>query len=301
MKKVLSIIITLLSSLALFAQEPVSVDARIDSLFRELTSVKQANSDLATSNAALKQRVSILESAIRTISGQSEAIEARVATTEKGVADNVSSLQDAKEGFASRIQATDEKISGQETSLKNKTMWGIIIALVVLAISALLTFLLNRKGNEKIDALQSKAEKLNEEIVNRMSSEVGDIQKISASIGTLSAAGASSQNEQDLIKALADRITFMEMTLYRMDPSVRGYKQLTKSISQMKNNLLANGYEIVDMLGKPYHEGMKVTANFVEDDNIEHGQQIITGIIKPQINYQGQMIQAAQITVSQNI
>lgn len=86
-----------------------------------------------------------------------------------------------------------------------------------------------------------------------------------------------------------------------MDPSVRGYKQLTKSISQMKNNLLANGYEIVDMLGKPYHEGMKVTANFVEDENMEQGQQIITGIIKPQINYQGQMIQAAQITVSQNI
>ena len=69
----------------------------------------------------------------------------------------------------------------------------------------------------------------------------------------------------------------------------------------MKNNLLANSYELVDMLGKPYHEGMKVIANFVEDENIEQGKQIITGIIKPQINYHGQMIQAAQITVSQNI
>ena len=39
----------------------------------------------------------------------------------------------------------------------------------------------------------------------------------------------------------------------------------------------------------------------VEEENMEQGQQIITGIIKPQINYQGQMIQAAQITVSQNI
>ena len=301
MKKVLPIIVTLFSSLALFAQEPVPVEARIDSLIRELTSVKQANSELAISNAALKRRVSSLESAIQKISGQSEAIEARVATTEKGVADNDSSLRDAKDGFVSRFLATDEKISGQETSLKNQTKWGIVIALVVLAISALLTFLLSRKGSAKIDALQGKAEKLNEEIVSIMSSEAEEIRKIAASIGTLSAAGASSQNEQDLIKALADRITFMEMTLYRMDPSVRGYKQLTKSIGQMKNNLLANGYEIVDMLGKPYHEGMKVTANFVEDENIEQGRQIITGIIKPQINYQGQMIQAAQITVSQNI
>ena len=69
----------------------------------------------------------------------------------------------------------------------------------------------------------------------------------------------------------------------------------------MKDNLQAYGYELVDMLGKPYNEGMKVTPSFVEDDNLEKGQQIISGIIKPQINYNGKMIQAAQITVSQNI
>ena len=50
-----------------------------------------------------------------------------------------------------------------------------------------------------------------------------------------------------------------------------------------------------------YKEGMNVTAIFVDDDSIEEGKQIITGIIKPQINYKGVMIQAAQITVSQNI
>lgn len=69
----------------------------------------------------------------------------------------------------------------------------------------------------------------------------------------------------------------------------------------MKDNLLANGYELVDMLGKDYVEGMKLNASFVSDDNIEEGKQIITGIVKPQINYKGKMIQAAQITVSQNI
>lgn len=86
-----------------------------------------------------------------------------------------------------------------------------------------------------------------------------------------------------------------------MDSSVRGYKQLTKSIRQMKDNLLANGYEIVEMLGKPYNEGMRVQANFSEDESLPLGTQTITGIIKPQINYKGKMIQAAQITVTQNI
>lgn len=281
--------------------DSLAVQSKLDSIASSVAAIESQNASLRQKNEDLQRRVSSLERSIATLQGQSETIEGRVSNTEKGLVDNTNSIQSTKEGLVSQIQATDDKVTGQETSLKHKTLWGIIIAFVVLAISAILSFLLNKKGNAKIEALQGKAEKLNEEIVNKLSTEVGEIQKVTASLSSLSAAGASSQNEQDLIKALADRITFMEMTLYRMDPSVRGYKQLTKSISQMKNNLLANGYEIVDMLGKPYHEGMKVTANFVEDENIEQGQQIITGIIKPQINYQGQMIQAAQITVSQNI
>lgn len=148
----------------------------------------------------------------------------------------------------------------------------LAVPVLLLAASLLHAFLLRKKEAARLDALR-RAEEAEER----------------------------RREEHALIKALADKITFMEMTLLKMDPSVRGYRQLAKSVSQMKDNLLANGYELVDMLGKPYHEGMKVTANFVGDDTLEPGQQLITGIIKPQINFQGRMIQAAQITVSQNI
>lgn len=87
----------------------------------------------------------------------------------------------------------------------------------------------------------------------------------------------------------------------RMDSSIRGYKQLSKAVGRIKDNFNAHGYEIVDMLGKPYCEGMKVIAEFVLNEDLEEGQQIITGITKPQVNYNGIMIQAARITVSQNI
>lgn len=104
-----------------------------------------------------------------------------------------------------------------------------------------------------------------------------------------------------LVTALADRLTFMEVTLSRMDSKIKGHKQLVKMISQIKDNLLVNGYEIVDMLGKKYDSGMKVIANFVEDETLPSGSQIITAVSKPQINLNGIMIQSAQITVSQNI
>ena len=76
---------------------------------------------------------------------------------------------------------------------------------------------------------------------------------------------------------------------------------MSAALRRIKDNYAANGYELVDMLGKPYKEGMKVIANFVTDESLEEGQQIITSIIKPQINYDGVMIQAAQVTVSQNV
>ena len=300
MKRIKTIILSLLFAFPAYSQNVDSLAFALDSLCKEVSFLKQNKNDLTKANDALKKRVATLEDLVNNLQGESASISTRVTGTEEGLANTESSLKDTKKGLENQINETNSVLDDQKEVVRKKTILGIIIAFIILAISVLLTFILNRKGNAKIDALQSKADKLNEEIVNKLSAEVTEIQKVTSSIGALSASGVSSQNEQDLILALADRITFMEMTLFRMDPAVRGYKQLTKSIAQMKNNLLANGYEIVDMLGKPYHDGMKVTANFVEDENIEAGQQIITGIIKPQINYQGKMIQAAQITVSQN-
>ena len=55
------------------------------------------------------------------------------------------------------------------------------------------------------------------------------------------------------------------------------------------------------MLGKTYHEGMVVDADFVTNEDLAEGAQIISGVTKPQVNFNGKMIQSAKITVSQNI
>lgn len=55
------------------------------------------------------------------------------------------------------------------------------------------------------------------------------------------------------------------------------------------------------MLGKPYHQGYRTITTFSEDENLPPNSQIITRVIKPQINYKGTMIQASEIHVSQNL
>ncbi len=83
-----------------------------------------------------------------------------------------------------------------------------------------------------------------------------------------------------------------------MPDDTRGVRQLSKALQRIQDTFKVNGYEMVEMLNKPYVEGMKVVVNFITDENLEKGKQIITKIIKPQINFNGKMIQSAQIEVS---
>ncbi|MBQ1930121.1 MAG: hypothetical protein II344_05775 [Bacteroidales bacterium] len=274
------------------------LDVKLDEVGNMLTS-QQVTLD------ALEKQVETLQTSFNQIKSQLDNLGGKVDANAQHIV-SASSELDAKIAETdnnAKAQATElsMRADGVEQSIKSKSTLGLVVLVAVFAILLMVSILLHLKGKKGIEALKESAEKLNEEIIGKASVEVSEMQKIANSIGSLSAAGASAESEQQLIKTLADRITFMEMTLYKMDSSVRGHKQLSKSISQMKDNMLANGYEIVDMLGKAYHEGMKVIANFVENEELELGKQIITGIIKPQINYKGKMIQAAQITVSQNL
>lgn len=253
---------------------------------------------LQRENEKLKSEISTLNAVLTVQSIKMDSLNSEIVQTN----DNISALADS---LNINLAATREQVKSNSATIDRKSQTAIwLFVFLVVAVGAIAFIfgkLIAKRGGE-VASLSAKADKLNEEIVNRLSSEMSEMQSISKQIGSLStAAGGNADAEQKLITTLADRITFMEMTLYKMDSNVRGHKQLSRSIKQMKDNLLANGYELVDMLGNEYHEGMKVTANIIDDENIPEGKQIITGIIKPQINYNGKMIQSAQITVSQNL
>ena len=98
---------------------------------------------------------------------------------------------------------------------------------------------------------------------------------------------------------VADEIIRLQLNLSRMDESVKGYKQIKASVRKLEQSLNSNHYELEDLLNKPYDNGMNLQASFVEDENLNENESIITRIIKPQINYKGKLVQAAQVEVSQ--
>ncbi len=273
-------------------KQRVALQQQADSI--QLTTLKGAIMELQDELSKLQKN--IINQA-KSIDGVKEEVQ-QIDTRLTGVND---SLNASIGNTHTQVENQAEQTMGLANKLHSKTIWGVVALCLAFVVSIIVCILLHRKGDNKIESLKKAAEELNGKIVGQLSIEIGELQKIASTIGKTSGSNESSDAEVQLIKALADRITFMEMTLYKMDKDVRGHKQLSKAINQMKDNLLANGYELVDMLGKPYHEGMRVIANFTEDENLENGTQIITAIIKPQINFKGQMIQAAQVTVSQNI
>ncbi len=228
----------------------------------------------------------------------------------KSVCDSLKRIQtDDRTAINDRIQDTNDIVSSNQSLVENRTMWGVLTAAVIFFV-LLITFLYLtyriKKGRTSIDEvrglqdkLQNAQAKMQEESI-KLDNKLLEIveQQIKTSVAANNNVVAT---DHSLALKVADEIVRIELNLSRMDSSIKGYKQLAKAVQRIKDNFQANGYEIVDMLGKPYNDGMKVVANFVTDETLEQGRQIITGIIKPQINYNGKMIQSAQITVSQNI
>ena len=208
-----------------------------------------------------------------------------------------------------KIDATDNNVRVNQDMLQRRTLWGIMIVIILLALVTTGSYLLAKRiksGDTSIDevrkaqgALEVAQKKMQEESIKLDNQMLAIVQKQLESKPTTSVGTAVP--DHSLALKVADEIVRIELNMSRMDSSIKGYKQLSKAVERIKDNFNANGYEIVDMLGKPYNEGMKVIAEFVLNEDLEEGQQIITGITKPQVNYNGIMIQAARITVSQNI
>lgn len=225
----------------------------------------------------------------------------------KNVCDSLQKAQIADRTTVNgKMQETDETIASNRATIENRTLWGGIIAVIILCVLLTISYYLFKRikrGTSSIDemrmaqdALQKAHVKMLEESVkldNKM------IELCEQQIHSVPIKTGNTQTDHSLALKVADEIVRIEMNLSRMDTSVKGYKQLTKAVQRIKDNFNANGYEIVDMLGKMYNAGMKAAVTFITDESLEPGQQIITKIIKPQINYQQQMIQAAQIEVSQ--
>ena len=201
---------------------------------------------------------------------------------------NVTKIENSSSKNADDIGTVNKELS-------QKQQYGLIIIAFSIILILIVYLVLSNKWNNDTKKLSKKQKEILEK-------QIEDGQKLADWLGkeTEQNLGNNSSADPDhsFAKRVADEIVRITTNLSRMDESVKGHKQLSASVRKLEQTLNANKYELADLLNKAYDEGMNLQAIFVEDDSIPAGKSIITRIIKPQINYKGKLIQAAQVEVS---
>ncbi|KAA6302982.1 MAG: hypothetical protein EZS26_000877 [Candidatus Ordinivivax streblomastigis] len=285
----ISILIFFLLALNLSAQE--ASQSKIDSLVREIQKV-------ATVNAQQQTDIKTLNKKLRNVTDTVSELQTKLQQSQT----NIKQTLDKKIGDSE--QKTNKQIAGVNNSVGKKSLFAGIggIVLLLLSIALFLWLYRTQKSNSAdiIQQLEKTKSSIDEKLVAEFAKQADVMESLLKTLRELPVtASDSGELDHSLALKLSDEITLIERNISLMDAGTKGLKQLNRSIGKLKDNLAANGYEIPELLGKPYNEGMKATiTNTIQDENLEKGVEVITKIVKPQVNYQDKMIQAAQIEVS---
>lgn len=202
---------------------------------------------------------------------------------------------------------TNQKINDVDESLSKTSLYGIISVLSAILLSGLLYWLLNKRQKtdktDFIEQLSKTKSSLEESLINEFGKQTNLLEsnliQIEQQNRSATIKNPDEVPDHSLALKVADELTLIERNISFMDTGTRGLKQLNRSVERIKDNLAANGYEIPVLLGMTFNQGMKIIpVNTIPDENLAAGVEIISKIIKPQVNFKDKMIQAAQIEVS---
>lgn len=256
------------------------LESQITKLNGTIIDIQKANKEL---KAQVKEQIKI-----------NNEIRSLIETNEQDIKNEINIT---KEDTGKQISNITKKIS--ERSL----IW--ILSTVLLILLGIITYLLlKNKLSQSSKILGVQILKAREELETeaiKLDSKLTDILETQLKIFNEKTATSGKQEaeiDHTLALRVGEEIHRMRKRLENMPPETKGMGALTNSLMRLEEEFNSNGYEIVDLMGKPWNEGLNVSARFIPSDKLKPGEEIITRIIKPQINYKNNLIRAAEIEVS---
>ena len=291
-----------------------SLSRVVDGLAQEISEVKVQSNALA---ADLKQESGVNAGRFKGLQQADVDLDQRLDSTAKALGlvlrDSTTAIQSAYHEVRDSLRSLDSRTNTELGQVRSTTderwtyTWAGLLGLLLVGGAG---FLALRRGGStakdsdpaaRLDELRGGLDKLDKDLREGML--IVDQEFLGKLEALMSQAPASAPSAADpdhsLALKVADEVTRIEQNLARMDASVKGYKQLVAGVGRMKENLQANGYELLELLNKPFHEGMKLTASFVPDDSLEDDERIIVRVYKPTVLFNGTMIQAGEVQVAQ--
>ena len=103
-----------------------------------------------------------------------------------------------------------------------------------------------------------------------------------------------------MILDIINDLVRMRQNLEFMDDSVKGVSQLKNRIKSIYATLNSNQYEIPELVGHSYHEGDNMIGTMELNPELPPATNRIKRVVKPQVSYQGKLIQAAEVIIEYN-
>lgn len=313
--KRIKLLLFLFASLNMFAQ---TGNLTQEDLAKELQPLKTSIQALQSDNGKLKTEVGILKAKL------SDANKT-IASLQKQTLTNSSAITQTANELGLKISTTEtnanQKISEIGNSLSTKTLYGIIGVLIAILISGLLYWLLSkRQQTDKNDfegKLEDKTSSLKTDVISEIEKTKKELQqenikldlklievldsqlKASKPTEIIEKSNEPTTIDHSLPLKVADEITRINAYANTLDPNSQDAKALKSSVKRLINTFKASQYEIIDLLGQKYDDGIKaIPVTYITDINLPKGEEIISKIIKPLVKYKGEPIQAAQVEVS---
>ncbi len=316
MKIKLTVLLLSIAFIGLFAQtDSISFNNKIVDLNKKVSALESDLGIVNSDNVEIRKDNAILSNNFRSLRSDFTAykvLSTRIIDSLENVIEiNGANIESTANELGVKIEnsehATNQNISSLSDSLSKQTLYWVIVCLA-LTLFLVIIFVVLRKQifKQKSDLilniqntrknLEEEGVKLDNKLIEVLESQ---LKIMNSSISQTSA--ASEKSDHTLALKVADEIVRIEKNLSKMDENTKGIKPLEKGIERIKDNFKANGYEMVQLLGQDYNDGMNIDViNFIDDENLPSDKQVITRIIRPQVNYNNVLLQRAQVDVSQN-
>jgi len=302
MKRII-LLVALFGTTTLFAQTQNE-----NSIVNDVTAIQKNIEKQNKEIESLKTKIGTQSSQLQGLLQQTENFKLQNDSLSKKIETNSVNISSISEDLGTKIQTSEtnakESISKLDKDVEKNRLYWIIGTLITLILGGLVYWLLGKRiatSQTDVESQIRNTKKSLEEESLKLDAQLLDIINSQLKIKeTETDKPVSGEKDHSLVLKVADEVTRILMNLEVMDKEIKGYKHLKKYSESILDNLKAYGYEIPQLIGMNYNSGMNMVATLEFDESVESGKQIIKRIIKPQVNFEGKMIQAAKVTVAFN-
>jgi predicted amino acid-binding ACT domain protein len=266
--------------------------AEVVRLSRDIGMLRRTNSELASKTTSQASKI--------------DSLQQQLATAQSLLYQIADSLKITVTNASSRDLRTQAQIQNINQTISKRTLTWIIGILVFALASVLAFFMLRNKLRTSASELDTRISKtrhdLEAEAVNLDAKliQILQTQLVLRKEERKQEEKSINPEEHKLPLKVGEEIHRMKKRIGNMPGEIKGLTALNNSLKRLEEEFNDNGYEMEDLLGSRYVDGMKVEARFVDNPDIPKGQEIITDVLRPQIKYKGEVIQIARVEVGKS-